>query len=94
MAGKSLPSLNLTLLTMVFYQIATRAQALAIKAMGATLQQIQNVTSIKQRALQYLFTKAANCGWNPITNPLILNGYVINAPCLSRKRIVTREFEQ
>jgi hypothetical protein len=33
--GKSLSSLNLILLTMVFYPIATGAQALAMKAMGA-----------------------------------------------------------
>ena len=64
-----------------------------MKAMGATLQQIQNVTSIKRRALQYLFTKATNRGWNPVTNPLVLNGYIIDAPRPGRKRIVTREFE-
>ena len=82
-----------TLLTMVFYQIATRAQALAIMAIGATLQQIQNVTIIKRRALQYLFIKATNRGWNSIINPLVLNSYIINTPYSGRKRIVTRKFK-
>jgi hypothetical protein len=79
---------------MVFYQIATRAQALAMKAMGATLQQIQNVTFIKRRTLQYLFTKAANRGWNPVTNPLVLDGHVVDAPRSGRKRVITCELEQ
>ena len=79
---------------MVFYQIATRAQALAMKAMGATLQQIQNVTFIKRHTLQYLFTKAANRGWNPVTNPLVLDGHVVDAPRSGRKRVITYELEQ
>ena len=79
---------------MVFHQLATRAQALAMKAMGATLEQIQNITQIKRRGLQYLIKKALNRGWNPTTNPLILDGYVIDAPRASRKLKVTREFEQ
>ena len=79
---------------MVFYQLITRAQALAIKAMGATLEQIQNITQIKQRGLQYLIKKALNRGWNPTINPLVLNGYIINAPWASRKLKVTREFKQ
>jgi hypothetical protein len=79
---------------MVFYQLATRAQALAMKAMGATLEQIQNITQIKRRSLQYLIKKALNCGWNPTINPLILDGYIINTPRASRKLKVTREFKQ
>ncbi|OCK98283.1 uncharacterized protein K441DRAFT_738944, partial [Cenococcum geophilum 1.58] len=41
-----------------------------------------------------LIKKALNCGWNPTTNPLILNGYIIDAPRASRKLKVTREFKQ
>ena len=74
---------------MVFYQLTTRAQALAMKAMGATLEQIQNITQIKRRSLQYLIKKALNRGWNPTTNPLILDGYIIDAPRASRKLKVT-----
>ena len=42
--GKNPPSLNFTVLTMGFFQLATRAQALAMKAMGATLKYIKDIT--------------------------------------------------
>jgi len=32
-----------------------------------------------------LFQKAINSGWNPTINPLIINGYVINAFILAEK---------
>ena len=64
-----------------------------MKAMGATLEHIQNVTRIKRRALQYLIKKALNRGWNPTTNPLILDGYIIDAPRASRKLKVTHKFK-
>ena len=79
---------------MGFYQLATRAQALAIKAMGATLKYIQKITQIKRRSLQYLFKKALNYGWHPTTNPLILDGYIIDAPRTGPKVKVTRLFKQ
>src|SRR6266404_2106754 len=63
-------------------------------AMGATMEHIQNITQIKRRALQYLIKKALNRGWNPTTNLLVLDGYIIDAPRASRKLKVTREFEQ
>ena len=78
---------------MVFYEIATRAQALAIKAMGATLKYIQKITQIKHWLLQYLFRKALNRGWHPTTNPLILNGYIIDAPHIRLKVKVICLFE-
>ena len=65
-----------------------------MKAIGATLEHIQSVTLIKQRALQYLFTKAINYSWNPTTNPLIINSYIVNGPRPSRKPKVTHEFKQ
>ena len=43
---------------MGFHQLATRAQALAIKAIGATLQHIKRITKIKRQTLQYIFKKA------------------------------------
>ena len=93
-ACKNHQSSNFTVLTMGFYQLATKAQALAMKAMGATLERIQKITQIKRRSLQYLFKKALNRGWHPTTNPLILNGYIINAPRTGPKVKITRLFEQ
>ncbi|OCK99057.1 uncharacterized protein K441DRAFT_540712 [Cenococcum geophilum 1.58] len=78
---------------MGFYQLATKAQALAIKAIGATLDYIENITQIKRRTLQYIFLKARSRGWDPISRPLILDGYIIDAPYTGRKIKITREFE-
>ena len=65
-----------------------------MKAMGATLKHIESVTQIKRRSLQYIIKKALNRGWHPKTNPLILDGYLIDAPRAGRKPKITREFEQ
>ena len=65
-----------------------------MKAIGATLKHIENVTQIKRRLLQYIIKKALNRGWHPKTNPLILNGYIIDAPRAGRKPKITREFKQ
>jgi hypothetical protein len=35
-----------------------------------------------------------NRGWNPTTNPLVINGYIIDGPRPGRKPKVTREFKQ
>ena len=65
-----------------------------MKAMGVTLKRIKSITQMKCRSLQYLFKKALNHGWHPITNPLILNGYIIDAPHAGKKLKVTCEFKQ
>jgi len=79
---------------MVFYQLATRAQALAMKAMGATLEHIQCITEIKRRTLQYIFKRARSRSWDPSAHPRILDGYVIDAPHTGSKVKITHEFEQ
>ena len=65
-----------------------------MKAMGATLNYIQRITKIKRRALQYIFKRARSRSWDPVSRPLILNGYIINAPRTRLKVKITREFEQ
>ena len=62
--------------------------------MGATLKYIERITEIKRQALQYLFKKAYSRGWDPSSHPLILNGYIINAPCTRLKVKITREFKR
>jgi len=79
---------------MGFHQLATRAQALAMKAMGATLDHIQRITEIKRRTLQYIFKRAHSHGWDPVSRPLVLDGYIIDTPCTGSKVKITREFEQ
>ena len=74
-AGKDSSSLNITLLTMIFYQLIIRAQALAMKAMGATLEHIERITEIKRRTLQYIFKRARSRGWDPSAHPRIEEGF-------------------
>ena len=78
---------------MGFHQLATRAQALAIKAIGATLDYIENVTQIKRRTLQYIFSKAHSRGWDPVSCPLLLDSYIVDALRARRKIKINREFE-
>ena len=92
--GRTHPAQNITLATVVFYQLATRAQALAMKAMGATLEHIERITEIKRRTLQYIFKRARSRGWDPSSRPLVLDGYVLDAPRAGSKVKITREFEQ
>ena len=79
---------------MVFYQLATRAQALAMKAMGATLEHIERITEIKRRTLQYIFKRVHSHSWDPSSHSLVLDGYVLDAPHTGSKVKITREFEQ
>jgi hypothetical protein len=76
---------------MVLYQLATKAQALAMKVMGATLDHIERITEIKRRTLlQYLFKRARSRGWDPSTRPLVLDGYIIVG--LSEFHAILRRF--
>ena len=63
-----------------------------MKAIGATLDYIKNITQIKRRTLQYIFSKARSRGWDPISRSLILDGYIINTRT-RRKIKITREFK-
>ena len=64
-----------------------------MKAMGATLDYIENITQIKRRTLQYIFSKARSRGWDPVSRPLLLDGYIVDAPRAGRKIKINREFE-
>jgi hypothetical protein len=77
------------LVNIVFYQLATKAQAWAMKAMGA-----ERITEIKRRTLQYIFKKTRSRGWDPSSRPLVFGGYIIDSLHFRRKAKITREFEQ
>ena len=79
---------------MGFHQLATRAQALALKAMRATLDYIQHITEIKHQTLQYIFKRARSHSWDPVSHPLILSNYIIDAPHTGSKVKITRKFKQ
>ena len=47
------------------FDLATRAQALTLKVFGASNQDIEAKTGIKQRTLAYIYDRAIERGFNP-----------------------------
>ena len=64
-----------------------------MKAMGATLNYIKNITQIKRYTLQYIFSKARSRGQDPVSRPLLLDGYIVNAPYTGRKIKINYKFK-
>jgi len=66
---------------MPFYDIATRAQALTLKALGVTNQEIERQTGIKARTVNYIYDRATRRGFDPnAEHPTILDIHVQDAP--------------
>jgi hypothetical protein len=76
---------------MPYYGLATRAQAVVLRAAGVTLKQISTITSITTKHIKNLYTKATTRGWNPLS-PL-LDVYIKDKPRPRRKKLVTPEKE-
>jgi transposase len=76
---------------MPYYGLATRAQAVVLRAAGVTLKQISTITSITTKHIKNLYTKATTRGWNPLS-PL-LDVYIKDKPRPRRKKLVTLEKE-
>jgi hypothetical protein len=70
---------------MVFYQLATKAQALAMKALGATLDHIERISEINRRTLHYLFNKSRSRRWDPSSGRFVHDGYILDSPRTGRK---------
>ena len=69
------------------YDLATRAQALALKCTGASNYFIQQQTGIPSRTINSIFDRAIERGFNPGTRPsIILNCHVEDAPRPGRPR--------
>ncbi|KAJ9129430.1 hypothetical protein NKR23_g12534, partial [Pleurostoma richardsiae] len=66
---------------MPFYDLATRAQVLALKCVGATNPTIQEQTGVPSRTINRIFDRAIDRGFDPMTQPcVILNRHVEDAP--------------
>ncbi|KAI1757860.1 hypothetical protein F4782DRAFT_475427 [Xylaria castorea] len=66
------------------YDIATRAQALALKIGGRhSNEEIERMTGIKARSINHIVDRAIERGLD-LNNPVILDIYVANGPRLGR----------
>ena len=74
------------------YGLATRAQAVVMKALGTPLKIITNVTRISARHIGNLVKKAVENGWR--ADWVLLNNYLKNKPGLGRKKTITPDLKQ
>ncbi|KAK4124084.1 hypothetical protein N657DRAFT_376284 [Parathielavia appendiculata] len=70
---------------MVYYDTATRAQALTLKLIvGLDNKQIEAITGLKSRTINDLVDKALERGFDPQVSSVILDKYVCDAPKAGR----------
>ena len=74
------------------YGLATRAQAVVIKALGTPLKVITHVTEISARHIGNLVKKAVENGWR--VDWVLLNNHLKNKPGPGRKKTITPNLKQ
>ncbi|KAF1982402.1 hypothetical protein K402DRAFT_340493, partial [Aulographum hederae CBS 113979] len=79
---------------MVWVELATRAQALVLKAFGVKMAEIVEVTNIKLRNLQYILSRARQRGWSGAKDEMILDGHLIEKRRTGRPRKYKKEFDE
>ena len=77
---------------MPYYGLATRAQAVVIKALGTPLKLITQVTGISGKHISNLLKKAVENGWR--TDWVLLNDYLKDKPRKGRTKKITPDIEQ
>ena len=77
---------------MPYYSLATRAQAIIIKALGTPLKLITQVTGISSRHISNLVKKAIENSWN--ANWVLLNNHFKDKPRVGRTKKITPDIEQ
>jgi len=63
---------------MVQYDTAQRAAALALKVYGASNEEIKRQTGVKTWALNYIFKKAKQRGFDPAIDKVLRDVHIIN----------------
>ena len=74
------------------YGLATRAQAVVMKALGTPLKVITCITGISARHIGNLVKKAVENGWR--ADWVLLDDHFKNKPGLGRKKTITPDLEQ
>ena len=74
---------------MVQYDTAQRAAALALKVYGASNEEIESQTGVKPRALNYIFKKAEQRGFDPAIDKVLRDVHVIDSTRSGRPLVRT-----
>ncbi|KFY88161.1 hypothetical protein V498_06891 [Pseudogymnoascus sp. VKM F-4517 (FW-2822)] len=59
----------------MFFPLATRAQAVTLKDCGYSYENIEKLTGIKKKQLQYIISEAKKRGYNPEVSPTLKDEY-------------------
>ncbi|KFY78739.1 hypothetical protein V499_02179 [Pseudogymnoascus sp. VKM F-103] len=59
----------------MFFPLATRAQAVTLKNCGYSFENIEKLTGIKKKQLQYIISEAKKRGYNPEVSPTLKDKY-------------------
>lgn len=59
----------------MFFPLATRAQAVTLKNCGYSFENIEKLTGIKKKQLQYIISEAKKRGYNPEVSPTLKDEY-------------------
>lgn len=73
------------------YDIATRAQVVALKEVGLSKEKITNITGVSRRQIQYLYAHALERGYNPAVSKVLKDEYFVDAPRAGRPKKATKE---
>ena len=77
---------------MPYYGLATRAQAVVMRALGTPLKVITCVTGISSKHISNLLKKAVENGWR--ADWVLLDDYLKDKPRPGRKKKITPDLEQ
>lgn len=59
----------------MFFPLATRSQAVTLKNCGYSYENIEKLTGIKKKQLQYIISEAKKRGYNPEVSPTLKDEY-------------------
>ena len=77
---------------MPYYSLATRAQAVVMRALGTPLKAITQVTRISTKHIGNLLKKAVENGWR--ADWVLLNDHLRDKPRVGRKKKITPDLKQ
>jgi transposase len=77
---------------MPYYGLATRAQAVVMRALGTPLKAIAQVTGISTKHIGNLLKKAVENGWH--ADWVLLNDHLKDKPGRGRKKKITPDLKQ
>ena len=78
---------------MVQYDLVQRAAALAFKVYGALNEEIERQTGVKTWALNYIFKKAEQRGFDPAIDKVLCDVHVIDSIWSSRPLVRTDDIK-